>query len=271
MPEFFTSSADQLIGTGVVVLGALVIYWFAGIAGRRYVDRMQKKGYESGARATTLWTVLRRAVMLALFSTAVLFAFSIWGWSLAPLLGVGTVFAAALGFGAQDLVKDFLAGVFILAEDQYQIGDVVTIAGTSGLVEDIQLRITVLRDLEGNVHFVPNGQITVASNFTSKYAQPVIDVGIAYEADVDRAMAVLADELERLAADPEFSDLITGPAEVLGVQELGDSAVILRARLTTDADSRWTVRREALRRVKKRFGAENITIPFPQITINRKD
>lgn len=271
MPEVFSSNANEFIATGVVLVGGLVVYWLAGIGGRRYVKRMEEKGLESGARAMTLWTVLRRALILVLVATGVLFVFSIWGWSLAPLLGIGTVLAAALGFGAQDLVKDFLAGIFILAEDQYQIGDVVTIAGTSGLVEDIQLRVTVLRDLEGNAHFVPNGQITVASNFTSKYAQPVIDVGIAYEADVDKALDLLRDELEKLANDPEYSELIPGPVEVMGVNELADSAVILRARLTTDADARWTIRREGLLRIKKRFEEEGITIPFPQITINRKD
>lgn len=264
------TTEDQLIATAIVVVAAALIYWLAVAAGRRYVARMETKGYEDGARAMTLWTVLRRLAILAIVATAVLFVFIIWGWSVAPFLGVGTVLAAALGFGAQDLVKDFLSGLFILAEDQFQIGDVVTIAGTSGVVEDIQLRITVLRDLEGNVHFVPNGQITVASNFTSKFAQPVIDVGIAYESDVDRALEVFKDELEKLAADPEYTTLIAEPPEILGVNELAESSVVIRGRLKTDADSRWMIRREALRRVKKRFDAEGITIPFPQITINRK-
>lgn len=270
MPLLAQQTTDPIVATAIVVALGAAAYWLAVVAGRRYVGRMEKKGHEHGARAKTLWTVLRRLTLLALTATVVLFAFSIWGWSLTPFLGVGTVLAAALGFGAQDVVKDFLAGLFILAEDQFQIGDVVTIAGTSGVVEDIQLRITVLRDLEGNVHFVPNGQITVASNFTSKFAQPVIDVGIAYETDVDRALEIFRDELEKLAADPEYSSLIEDSPEILGVNELAESAVILRGRLTTDADSRWTIRREALRRVKKRFDAEGISIPFPQITINRK-
>lgn len=265
-----TSINNRIIATVVVVAVGAVIYWLAVAAGRRYVARMEARGFEHGARAVTLWTVLRRLTLLILVATATLFMFSIWGWSLAPLLGVGTVLAAAIGFGAQDVVKDFLSGLFILAEDQFQIGDVVTIAGTSGVVEDIQLRITVLRDLEGNVHFVPNGQIKVASNFTSKFAQPVIDVGIAYETDVDRALEVFEDELTKLADDPEYSALIPEPPEILGVNELGESSVVLRGRLKTDADSRWMIRREALRRIKKRFDAEGIVIPFPQITLNQK-
>lgn len=256
--------------TAIIVVIALATYWASVIAGRRYVKRMEERGYEKGSRAKTLWIVVRRVVLLALIILTIFFLFSVWGWSLAPFIGLGTVIGAALGFGAQDVVKDFLSGFFILMEDQFQIGDTVTIAGATGTVEDIQLRITVLRDLEGNAHFVPNGQIEVTSNFTSKYAQPVIDVGIAYEADLDKALEVFADELERLADDPVYGEMMNGSPEVLGVNELGDSAVVLRGRLHTHADQRWSVRREALRRIKKRFDEEGIPIPFPQITINQK-
>jgi moderate conductance mechanosensitive channel len=264
------SDQSRLIATAVIVVVGVMVYWFAAWSGRRYVRRISDRGHERAARAQTLWTVLRRVILIVVTFTVLLFVLTAWDVSLAPFVGVGAVFAAALGFGAQDLVKDFLAGIFILVEDQFHVGDVVTIAETTGVVEDIQLRVTLLRDLEGNRHFVPNGQITVTSNFTSKYGQPVIDVGIAYEEDVDHALEVFADELASLAADPDFSHLITEPPEVLGVNELGDSAVVLRGRLTTTADERWAVRREALKRVKKRFDAEGISIPFPQITLNRK-
>jgi moderate conductance mechanosensitive channel len=264
------SDQNSLIATGVIVGIGIVVYWLAAVAGRRYVRRMSNRGHERAARAETLWTVLRRVILILVLVTVVLFVLSAWKISLAPFIGVGAVFAAALGFGAQDLVKDFLAGFFILVEDQFHVGDVVTIADTTGVVEDIQLRVTLLRDLEGNQHYVPNGQITVTTNLTSIYAQPVIDIGIAYESDVDQAIEVLQDELEKLASDPEFSDFVTEPPMVLGVNELADSAVVLRARLTTTADERWAVRREALKRIKRRFDAEGISIPFPQITLNRK-
>jgi small-conductance mechanosensitive channel len=259
-----------------LIIGLSVIaYWVVRAAGRRYVRRGEAKGVEAGARASTLWTVLRRLAVLVIVSTAILFIFLAWGWSIAPFLGVGTVLAAAIGFGAQDLVKDFISGFFILMEDQFRVGDVITVAGvnstvTTGTVEDIQLRVTVLRDLEGNAHFVPNGQIAVISNFTSKFAQPVVDVGVAYETDLDRALDIMKDELGKLANDTEFGKWIDGEPEILGVNELGVSSVVLRGRLTTDADQRWTVRREALRRIKKRFDVEGIVIPFPQITINQK-
>ena len=265
------TSGTPLIETAIVFGVAVAAYTLLAQLGRRYVARAERKDAETGARVATLWVVMRRVVMVLVASTAFLFLFPIWGWSITPFLGVGTILAAAIGFGAQDLVKDLLSGFFILVEDQYHVGDTVTIAGTTGQVRDIQFRVTVLRDLEGNVHYVPNGQITVTSNFTSRFAQPLIDVGVAYETDVDRALSVLGDELTQLAGDDVYGPLITQEPEVLGVHQLADSAVVLRARLTTLADQRWTVRREALRRVKKRFDAEGISIPFPQITVNTKD
>lgn len=261
----------SLIRSGAVILVSVVLYGAVVRVGRRLVRETSSKGEDAQARATTLWAVARRLVAIAIAVTAVLALFGIWGFSLAPFLAVTTVFAAAVGFGAQDLVRDMIAGFFILVEDQFRVGDTVTIASATGTVEDIQLRVTVLRDYEGNVHFVPNGQITVASNFTSDYAQPVIDIGISYDTDVDRALEVLKQELDELAGDPEWSGRIRGEGEVLGVNKLDDSAVVIRGRLTTSADERWTVRREALRRVKKRFDAEGITIPFPQITVHRAD
>ena len=265
------SSGTPLIETAVVVGVAALVYTLLAQLGRRYVARAEQRDTEKGARVATLWVVLRRVVLVLVASTAFLFLFPIWGWSITPFLGVGTVLAAAIGFGAQDLVKDLLSGFFILMEDQYHVGDTVTIAGTTGQVRDIQFRVTVLRDLEGNVHYVPNGQITVTSNFTSRFAQPLIDVGVAYETDLDNALEVLGDELTQLAADDVFGPLITQEPEILGVHQLADSAVVLRARLTTLADQRWTVRREALRRVKKRFDAEGISIPYPQVTVNTKN
>jgi moderate conductance mechanosensitive channel len=261
----------NLLRTSFVLLAAIVAYWLAKRVGSGFVRRAEARGVEPGARAATLWIMIRRVAMVAVVVLAVLVIFSVWDFSLTPFVAVATVFGAAIGFGAQDLVKDLIAGFFILAEDQFRIGDTVTIADTAGTVQDIQLRVTVLRDLEGNVHYVPNGQIKVATNFTSEFAQPVIDIAVSYDTDIDRALEVFRDELEALAGDPEWSDRITGDVEVLGVTELEQSGVVLRGRLTTMADMRWTVRREVLRRLKKRFDAEGITIPYPQITVHRRD
>ncbi len=262
---------DDLISSAIILLGALLVYLAAMRLGRRYVEKAQSSPGERGARVATLWVVLRRVILVLVLFLALLFVMMDWGWSITPFLGVGTVVAAAIGFGAQDIVKDFLSGFFILVEDQFHVGDTVTIAGTTGEVRDIQFRVTILRDFEGNVHYVPNGTIQVTTNFTSRFAQPVIDVGVAYGVDVNAALASMADELQLMARDPEFGPLITEEPEVLGVNQLGDSSVVLRARLTTLADERWKVRREALRRIKLRFDADGIEIPFPQLTISRKD
>lgn len=261
----------SLIRSAVVLAAAALAAWLALRLGSRWVKRSEERGLESAARTATLWLMIRRVVMIVIGLLVVLLLFAIWGFSLAPFLAVGTVVGAAIGFGAQDLIKDLIAGFFILVEDQFRIGDTVAIADTTGTVEDIQLRVTVLRDLEGNVHYVPNGQIKVSSNFTSEFAQPVIDIPVAYQTDVDRALEVMRDELESLARDPVWAEMIQGDIEILGVTELGESGVVLRGRLTTLAGMRWTVRREALRRMKNRFDAEGISIPFPQLTVHRAD
>lgn len=261
---------QSLIRTGVVLLGAVVTYWVLVRVGRQmlesYVERVEK---EQGDRMRTLWVVIKRLLLVAVLVTSTFVLFGIWGISITPFLAMGTVLAAAIGFGAQDLVKDVIAGFFMLLERQYTVGDTVTIGGVTGTVEDVQLRVTVMRDLSGNKIFVPNGQVTVTTNFTASFANPVIDVGIAYESDVDHALEILRDELTKLSRDPDWAPRIFGDPDIMGVNELGDSAVVIRGRLTTDADERWAVRREALRRVKNRFDAEGITIPFPQLTVHR--
>ncbi|HET8738578.1 MAG TPA: mechanosensitive ion channel family protein [Acidimicrobiia bacterium] len=255
------TTTGSLMATAVIIVVAVVVYWLASTAGRRYVERMSARGHDRASRAQTLWVVLRRLILLAILITAVAFVFTVWGWSLAPFLAVGTVLAAAFGFGAQNLVRDFLAGFFIVLENQFHVGDVVTIAGVTGAVEDIQLRVTLLRDEEGNQHYVPNGQIVVTSNFTANYALPVIDVAVPYSTDLDHALDVLSDELQKLAADPGFQGVITGSPEVLGVEDVRGAEVILRGRLRTRPDKRWMVKREALKRVTERFESEGIFPP----------
>lgn len=263
--------SGQLIRSAAVVAVGVISYWLLSAFGRRWVKEARARGEGAGARAATLWLVLRRALVFSVGLITVLYLLGVWNLSLAPFVAVGTVLAAALGFGAQTMVRDVIAGIFILAEDQYHVGDTVTIAGTTGVVIDVQLRVTVLRDFEGSLHYVPNGQITVASNLTSQYAMPVVDMSVAYGEDIDRAMEVMADEMARMSTDPEWAEKFREDPQVLGVQDLGDSAVIVRVRMATVASERFNVRREAMRRLKKRLDAEGIEIPFPQVTVHRAD
>jgi small conductance mechanosensitive channel len=249
---------NKLLATGVTLVLSLILYLVVAKIGARFVERIGARGPEAASRASTLWLMVRRVLQFTLILFVVLMVFSIWGWSVAPFIAIGTVIAAAVGFGAQSLVKDVLYGFFILAEDQYQIGDTVSLAGVTGTVEDIQFRVTVLRDVEGNVHYVANGQIAVASNFTKVYARPVVDISISYDQDVDRAMEVMLDELNKMADDSELGPMLLGPAEILGVQDFGESGIVIRGRLNTTAHERTEVRRAALLRVKKRFDAEGI-------------
>jgi len=267
MPEVLESNTAALVRT-LTVAAVLVLGYLATARGmHRLLGRMARGGRGSAPRVATLWGLLRRILVLVFAVTGVLLVAGIWDVSVAPLLAVGSAVGVAVGLGAQNLVKDVIAGFFILAEDQFRIGDVVSVAGVTGAVEDIRPRITVLRDLDGNVHYVPNGQITVASNFTSQFAQVVVDVAVAYRVDVDAALDVLADELARFVADPGWADLVIEDPEVLGVEELAASGVVLRALLKVSAPERWRVRRELLRRVKNRFDEEGIEIPFPHLTV----
>lgn len=260
LPRLVDGLNQKLIATAVIVGVAALAYWLVTAGGRRFVRQMAKRAPDAGARAETLWVVLRRVLAFTIILIAVLMGFGVWGLSMAPFVAVGTVVAAAVGFGAQTFVRDLIAGFFILSEDQFHVGDTVTIAGTTGTVEDVLMRVTVLRDIEGNVHYVPNGQIGVTTNYTSQYSQPVIDVQVAYRVDVERALAVMHEELVAMTEDPAWSSKMRGVPEVMGIDRMTRETVTLRARLTTVPADRWAVRREAYRRIKARFAADGIQV-----------
>ncbi|MDR9449993.1 MAG: mechanosensitive ion channel family protein [Acidimicrobiia bacterium] len=274
MQDFFTDPVrqTQLGQTAVVLIGTVIIWWvFVRLVGRA-VDRMAAgddiETIERRQRSQTLWKAGRKVGAIVVAVIWLLTVLNIWDIPITAFVAVGSAIGVAIGFGAQSLVKDIIAGFFILAEDQYGMGDVVRIAGVTGSVVDMRLRVTVLRDLDGNAHYIPNGEITVASNFTQSYAQVVIDVGIAYHENIDRALEVFGDELRRFAADPEWSNFAIEEPVVLGVQELGDSSVTIRGYLKVTPDQRWLVRRELFRRIKNRFDTDSIEIPFPQRTVH---
>jgi small conductance mechanosensitive channel len=185
-----------------------------------------------------------------------------------PLLAGAGILGLAVSFGAQSLVKDVIAGFFFLAEGQFAVGDVIEVSGHSGVVERMTLRMVVLRDLQGVVHMIPNGQIAVVSNMTRKWSRAVVDVGVAYGTDLDRALAVLSDEAGRLAVDPGWVARFDGAPEVVGVQSLADSGVTLRVLLRTQPGQQWAVAREFRRRIKNRLDREGIEIPFPHRTLH---
>lgn len=185
-----------------------------------------------------------------------------------PLLaGVG-ILSLAVSFGAQSLVKDFIAGFFILFENQFVVGDVIQVGDKSGLVERMTLRVVVLRDLRGVVHIVPNGSIVSVSNMTRSWARAVIDVAVGYDVAIDTALAIIRDELARFEADPAWTPRLEPGSEVLGVDSLGDSGIVIRTLVRTGAGNQWEAAREFRRRLKNRLDAEGIEIPYPQTTIH---
>jgi small conductance mechanosensitive channel len=229
--------------------------------------RKKKEEEEFQKRAETLQSVIRFVLSITIITVAVVMILGELGIEIGPILAAAGVIGVAIGFGAQNLVKDFLSGFFILLEDQFRIGDWVAVGGVSGLVEKINLRITVLRDLNGNVHFIRNGYIDVTTNMTKEFSRYIFDIGVAYREDVDEVIAVMKEVDEELRNDPAYAQDIYAPIEILGLDQFADSALVIKAYTTTKPSSQWKIGREFKRRLKKRFDDLNIEIPFPHVTL----
>lgn len=220
-------------------------------------------------RGHTVAQLLRSVGRVLMFVLALLLTLNQF-IDIAPLLAGAGILGLAFSFGAQSLVKDVITGFFLLVDNSIAVGDVVEIAGKSGSVERVNLRVVQLRGLDGSVHIIPNGQITVVSNMTRGWSRAVVDVGVAYETDIDHAIRIIDDEAAQMAADEHWKARLDGAPEVQGVQSLGDNAVTLRVLLRTLPGRQWEVGREFRRRIKDRFDREHIEIPFPQQTIHVK-
>lgn len=218
-------------------------------------------------RGRTISQLLRSVTRVVFMLLGVLLTLDVF-IDIGPLLAGAGIVGLAFSFGAQSLVKDVISGFFYLLEGQFAVGDIIEIAGKSGVVERMTLRMVVLRDLKGSVHMIPNGAITTVSNMTRTWSRAVVDVGVAYDTDLDRAIRVFQDEAEAMAADPEWSDRFDGPPEVAGIEGLADSAITVRTLLRTRPGQQWSVQREFQRRIKGRLDREGIEIPFPQRTLH---
>lgn len=188
------------------------------------------------------------------------------GFSIGPLLAGAGVVGLAVGFGAQNLVRDILSGIFIIVENQVRVGDVAILNGIGGLVEAVNLRTTILRGLDGTVHVFPNGTINTVANMTHGFAYYVFDIGVAYKENIDRVYAILRQIGDQIIQEEPYRSMILEPLEILGVDRFADSAVIIKARIKTQPIKQWVVGREINRRIKERFDQEGIEIPFPHRT-----
>jgi small conductance mechanosensitive channel len=222
---------------------------------------------EAQKREQTLSRAAISTVNLLVATLAFFIILSELGINLAPLLAAAGVIGIAIGFGAQSLVRDFFSGIFILLEDQYRVGDVVQVGDTAGLVEDINLRRTVLRDLDFIVHTIPNGEVRVASNFTKEKSRVNMNVSVAYKEDLDVVISEINRVGQEMSQDSYFGPLIRDPLKVLRVDAFEQSGIAIKVIGETLPIRQWEVAGEFRRRIKRAFDEKGITIPFPHLTV----
>ena len=240
----------------------------------RRIERLADDGdpetkSELEKRAFTISRILRQASAVLVWSVTAMLVLGELGVDLKPILAGAGILGLAVGFGAQTLVKDVITGFFILLENQIRVGDFVTTAGCSGTVEAVNLRTTVLRDIDGQTHIIPNSAITVVTNATRDWSRALLDVAVPYKEDTDRCETILREVGLSIEKDPEFAKKLLGPFEYPGVVKLGDSSVVLRMLAKTQAQEGPTVSRELRRRVKKAFDKAGIEIPYPHVKLVR--
>jgi small conductance mechanosensitive channel len=271
MPETFKNIATWLTTSGIRVLGILIALFILSQMSKWIVKWLEKfipekdplQAAEAKKRAHTLGNILRHALIVVISFIALLMILGELGIQLGPLLATAGIGALAIGFGGQSLVKDVISGFFIILENQYRIGDVIEVAGVSGLVESVSLRRTVLRDLEGKVHTIPNGEIKIVSNLSKEWARSVLDVGISYREDVDHVIEILQQIGSELVAEEPWKSAILEPLQIFGVERFGDSQLVIRVVVKTAPLKQWEVGRELRKRIKIRFDEKGIQIPFP--------
>jgi small conductance mechanosensitive channel len=252
----------------LILIAASVLQSVASRLIRTFREFMERRDPDQQGRIQTLGRVFRYIAAVVIWLLAGMLVLGELGISVAPVLATAGVAGLAIGFGAQSLVKDYFTGFFLLLEDQIRQGDVVDFGSQSGVVEEVTLRYVRLRNFDGHVFFVPNGEIKVVKNMTRDFAQAVIRVGIAYREEVDEAFAVMKEVGKEMREDPVFGPNLAADIEIIGVDEWGDSSVNLICRLkVVPPIQQWSVRREFLRRLKHAYDARGIEIPFPHLTV----
>ncbi len=264
--NWFVSTGLRIV---LIAIITLIVIKVVKVASERLASLFAKQqvDVEAKKRANTLASVIRHLATVAILAVAFITVLGQLGVEIGPVLAAAGIVGLAVGFGAQNLVKDVINGFFILLEDQIRVGDVVQVGGQSGLVEKVNLKMTILRDFSGNAHFIPNGSIDTVTNMTKDYSRYVFDIGVAYREDVDEVMQVIREVDEDLRGDPDFGPDILEPMEVFGLDEFADSALIIKARVKTKPIRQWRVAREFNRRLKRKFDEKDIEIPFPHQTM----
>jgi len=261
--------------SGIRVLIILIIALLVGRFGRRIITRIVRRGIHEGnkeaieKRQKTLIRIFVGAFKVLIWLVAGMMVLSELGLNIGPILAGAGLLGVALGFGAQWMVRDFLAGMFIIIENQYRVGDVVCLDNTCGFVEDISLRKTIMRDLDGKIIHIPNGSFKVASNMTQGYSRAHLNISVSYKEDIDKVMKIINKVGEEMTKDSPWKEDILKPIQVLGSgpNNFLDSGVEIKVLGETKPAKQWDVMREFRRRLKKTFDKEGIEIPFPQMSV----
>ena len=279
--EFWVEAGNQMIDWSVANVPGIILVIIFGLIATKFLNFLLKKlravitkrlrkeenAFESEKRAETLLGILKGVGKLVIWTMVIIIILKKLTIDIGPLLaGVGIV-GLAVGFGAQELVRDIITGFFILLENQIRQGDIAILNSTGGLVENIGLRTITLRDFSGVVHVFQNGKINTLSNMTKEWSAMVFDIGVAYKENTDSVSAIIKQVGDELQADEKFKEKILEPIEIFGVDSFADSAVVIKARLKTKPVEQWTVGREFRGRLKKAFDANGIEIPFPHRTL----
>ena len=270
---------DWFLDHGIRIFAIILVAWFVykilgvimPIFVKRYVKEKSKKRRTKGyieQRSKTLGRIVTQAVGIFIVIVVLFMILSELGVDITPLLAGAGVAGIAIGFAAQNSIRDIIGGFVIMMEDHYNVGDVVKVAEITGEVEELGLRRTVLRDLKGILHVVPNGEIRVSSNYTRSISRAFFEVGVAYKEDLDRVMALVRKTWEELAKDPDWKErIISETPWLLRVEEFGDSGITIRAVGDTRPMEQWAVLGELRRRIKRAFDEEGVEIPWPHIKL----
>lgn len=232
-------------------------------------DNISKEAEEK--RENTIIRIFDGTFGIVLWIVVLLMILSEFGVDIAPLIAGAGIIGLAVGFGGQYLIKDIFTGLFIILENQYRVGDIVSIGGQGGVVEDISLRVTVIRDLDGTQHYIPHGEIGVVSNKSKVFSRVNLNIGVAYEANIDKVKEVIDRVGIELSEDEAFKPYIIEAPKFLRVNEFADSSVVLKVLGETVPGKQWEIAGEYRKRLKEAFDKEGIEIPFPQMVISKKE
>lgn len=274
--DLFTSSVKSIINVLPTLILILFLYFITKRILRFSINKIQAHlqakytkdaKLEKGKRADTLVGIVRGTLNIAITTIFILIFLRELGIDIAPLLAGAGIIGLAVGFGAQELVRDVISGFFMLLENQLRVGDIVKINDTGGVVIGIELRTITLRDLAGVVHIFQNGKINSLSNMTKEWSAVVLDIGVAYKEDTDHVISIMNEVAKELSSDDEFNDYIIEPMEVFGLDNFGDSAIVIKARIKTVPGKQFLTGREYRKRLKVAFDKAGVEIPFPHRTI----